>query len=195
VGVLAMAQPAEAKVVYAKANIQIIPFGVYHLRFSNGGGTAFSIYNHYRWSGEGGWMSLSISPAVGNGVLSHAMRLKRGARIGPNGQFETSAQVMFKFYYSCEGGTCSTRSQAGPWDHVTGYLGLRFFIHGKAHYGWARFRVGNKNRNLNATIISYAYETIANKPLLAGQTQGKDDMTLGRLALGASGVTASRKQK
>lgn len=47
---------------------------------------------------------------------------------------------------------------------------------GKTHYGWVRMTVKNKPKhklNLTCTVIGYAYETIPNKPIIAGQTKGK----------------------
>jgi hypothetical protein len=38
-------------------------------------------------------------------------------------------------------------------------------------------------------ITGYAFETIPNKPIIAGKTRGKDDATLGQLAQGASGFS------
>jgi hypothetical protein len=83
----------------------------------------------------------------------------------------------------------------GQWVNVTDrYLGLRFFIHGKAHYGWARLSV--KVTGLfkdRAVLTGYAYETIPNKAIITGNTKAADDdvenlapppATLGRLALG-----------
>jgi hypothetical protein len=48
------------------------------------------------------------------------------------------------------------------------YLGLRFFIHGKAHYGWARITV-TPGKFFQVELTGYAYETVANRPLDAGQ--------------------------
>jgi hypothetical protein len=62
-------------------------------------------------------------------------------------------------------------------------LGLRFTIVGETHYGWARLSTVS-----GIFLNGYAYETIPNKPIIAGKTHGKDEATLGRLAQGASGV-------
>jgi len=47
---------------------------------------------------------------------------------------------------------------------------------------------------ITGLVTGYAYETIANKPIIAGQTHGKDEATLGRLAQGASGVVSREKK-
>ena len=52
----------------------------------------------------------------------------------------------------------------------TVYLGLKFQIKGKTHYGWARLNVEVSKTTITATLTGYAYETIPNKPILAGKT-------------------------
>ena len=77
------------------------------------------------------------------------------------------------------------------------FLGLRFTLQGKVHYGWARFTkvtasACNGGPAISATLTGYAYETIPNKPIIAGKTKGPDVLTvqpasLGRLAQGSVG--------
>ena len=66
---------------------------------------------------------------------------------------------------------------------------------GRFHYGWARLNVVIDNPKLNqinrVLLTGYAYETIPNKPIIAGKTKGPDVTTvqpasLGHLAAGAS---------
>ena len=63
----------------------------------------------------------------------------------------------------------------GNWCSVTDkYLGLRFNISGNTHYGWARLDVGASGNTW--TIKDYAYNTILDEPITAGQmTLGIDD--------------------
>jgi hypothetical protein len=72
-------------------------------------------------------------------------------------------------------------------------LGLKFVVHGKVHYGWARLSItlGHHRQydDVSGTLTGYAYETVPNKPIIAGQTKGPDVITvqpgtLGRLARG-----------
>ena len=74
------------------------------------------------------------------------------------------------------------------------YLGFKFYVEGKGqpHYGWARLNV-SVSKGIHATLTGYAYETIPNKPIIAGKTHGKDEATLGRLAQGASGMSNGGK--
>jgi hypothetical protein len=98
----------------------------------------------------------------------------------------------------------------GKWTKANDrYLGLKFEIKGKFHYGWARLNVRAGEANITATLTGYAYETVANRSIQAGETKG-DDMpaepgvtapggaalshtSLGALALGASDAPVGRQ--
>ncbi|MGA2611628.1 MAG: hypothetical protein ABSH01_29635, partial [Terriglobia bacterium] len=104
-------------------------------------------------------------------------------------------------------------NRAGRWANVRGrYLGLKFRIKGKIHYGWARLNVTVGNSRITATLTGYAYDTIPNKTIIAGQTKGPDDnmieepsasmtvpasqpATLGALAMGAPGLSIWRREE
>ncbi len=61
----------------------------------------------------------------------------------------------------------------GPWANVSNhYVGFKFLIAGKVHYGWARMSVGNWNNGGAVTISGYAYETIPNQRIFTGQESG-----------------------
>jgi hypothetical protein len=79
-----------------------------------------------------------------------------------------------------------------PWNNVKqAYLGLKFVIKGKTHFGWARLKVSVDPLKLSITAIltGYAYETTPGKPIIAGATKGPDEQagSLGALAAGAAG--------
>ena len=105
---------------------------------------------------------------------------------------------------------CSTKT-IGPWQNITGgYLGLKFVIHGKVLYGWARLNVTVTDRGVFGLLTGYAYETVANKAILAGKTKGDEDDigmgpadfnnhspdagTLSQLAQGAAGLNGTLRQ-
>jgi len=84
------------------------------------------------------------------------------------------------------------------------YLGLRFSIKGKIHYGWARLNVKvaeGSDFDITATLTGYAYETIPNKPIVAGKIKGTDVIeavepaSLGHLAQGSAELAAWRSGK
>src|SRR4029077_12726260 len=91
------------------------------------------------------------------------------------------------------------------------YLGLRFLINGKFHYGWARLNIAiaqqGQGHSTTATLTRYANDTIANKPIIAGKRHDADDteqptasantlepIRLGRLAQGVSGLQVWRRE-
>jgi hypothetical protein len=78
----------------------------------------------------------------------------------------------------------------GPW--VNGgkgvrdrYLGMKFKVNGRFHFGWARLTVKTYGPNFTATLAGYAYETVPGKGIVAGQTKDDDGSanSLGSLAL------------
>jgi hypothetical protein len=101
----------------------------------------------------------------------------------------------------------------GPWaKKKNGYLGLKFYIHGKIHFGWARLH--RVKLGPDWVLTGYAYETIARKPIVTGQKQesGKNTSlaqvnptalgatfpqpaTLGMLASGSSALLAWRRKE
>jgi hypothetical protein len=70
-----------------------------------------------------------------------------------------------------------TYSQFGNWlDVKNRYLGFEFVIKGKVHYGWARLSVKNNDGgNIEGTLTGFAYETIPNKPIIAGKTESAEE--------------------
>jgi hypothetical protein len=212
VGVLALASPAEGKIIYTKANKSIGPGTTLHLDLNHDGIADFDLKDTVSSTTAGGqFASLSALPdRKQNAVWGHtiptrgyASALSARMRIGPKGQFLPGAGFMAN--YSVSGGRHGGArrpgnfSCTGPWANVTNrYLGLKFIVEGKEHFGWARLNVNCSGPAINATLTGYAYETVANRPILTGKKSGQDDeddsisgaapsATLGRLALGAKG--------
>jgi hypothetical protein len=128
--------------------------------------------------------------------LSAASALPAGAPIGPKGNF--SVRFPFMAVELFQKGDGSQYSDLGPWagkgNGVSDrYLGLKFVVGGEVHYGWARLSVtlGHHRQfdDVSGTLTGYAYETVPDKPIVAGQITGPDVITmqtktLGGLALG-----------
>jgi hypothetical protein len=207
VGALALAQPAEGKIVYTPAHLKILVGKPVALDLNHDGTADFTFgilsghqdARHATMGPSSSFKILFLYPPIksngglGNGRLVSA--LSEGAHIGGKDHFATSVNIM---------GGVSTLSgkgpyYSGPWaddgkavDHR--YVGLKFVINGKTHYGWARFNAklyySNHRAEAKALITGYAYETIANKSLRAGNTKGKAGMapaSLGHLAAGTAG--------
>ena len=203
-----MAQPAQAKIVYTPTHKKL-PLNQYFFLDLNHDGVndfKFYVFTYFTSSGEicDGGVNLSRLNS-GNGAVGKwgahfrgpfASALKAGVRVGKTRYFPNHSREILGFGSGRYSGTTY-----GPWVNsgrpVDRYLGLKFEIKGKTHYGWARLNVQISMCSASATLIGYAYETVANKPTVTGKTKGPDDDaeqpnpdaavpsgTLGRLALG-----------
>jgi hypothetical protein len=207
VGTLALVTPSEAEIVYTPTNVKI-PLRVYQWGFGykldlNGDGIAdFELMNSTFAHGGNAF----VAPVVhGNKVVgfgSYASALVPGVSVGSGGPFAHRAHGTFMARWNDSSGYVSSR---GPWKNSRNrYLGLKFLVNGETHFGWARLSI-----SFNIMVLTgYAYETIANKAIVAGQTSGSDQAgrvnpadpappltsaTLGRLAQGAAGLFAWRR--
>ena len=205
VSVLALAQPAEARIVYTKIHRVISFDNPYKLDLNHDGVVDFNIGSatcntHSCWfslglgiygyiAGKRIWNEVGFTTRTGNG-LTIAAALKSGAKI-PGEGVKYSKEPEFPVLVAH-----GTKQYYGNWFNVEDrYLGLLFYVNGKRHYGWARLNVQTTKHpfTIHGTLTGYAYETIPNKPIIAGKTHGKNEATLGRLAQGASGVVQEKK--
>ena len=201
VGLLVSAQPAEGKIVYTKAHDRF-RYSSMLLDLNHDGVIDFGIPIHTTLTDSQHLSSLYVNvyrSQSRNGVVAtssrKALALRAGARIASARQgralmiFEKQGQEGTHFYGRWVNGGKGLRDR---------YLGLKFYIHGKPHYGWARLSVWFRNNEIEGVLTGYAYETIPNKPIIAGKTKGPDVITLqpaslGPLAQGASGLSAWRR--
>ena len=205
IGVMALVPPAEAKIVYTPANIKIVPnHGLIMFDLNHDGIPDFGLSNRTNASSFGNkYGTLKVQEARSANqiwdVYSHTMNaeelcaaaLPKGKLVGPKGAFMVDPKygiVMAEVYFS---------SAFGPWLKVKqAFLGLKFVINKKNHFGWARLNVKINRTTFTATLTGYAYETIPNKPIIAGQTKGSDALaiepaSLGHLARGAAAISAA----
>ncbi len=205
VSLLALAPPVEAKIVYTHTHKKIFPNHTIFLDLNHDRVTDFKFRNTLATTSVGSFRSdrLSILSQGSNQIWGHrtsrglhyASALQTGVRVGPSGAFSHGSRSMaygrddVGSYY-CE----------GKWNGVTRrYLGLKFAIGANIHFGWARLNVTCNLYKVDAVLTGYAYETVANKPIITGKTKGSDVIvyeptTLGHLAQGASGLSAWRKE-
>ena len=77
-----------------------------------------------------------------------------------------------------------------------GYIGFQFNGGSGAQLGWARVRMGGKDRGYGFVVLDYAYAD-PGEPIRTGQTSSDssvpDQSALGLLAFGAAGLAAWRK--
>lgn len=217
---LAFSQASEAKIIYTKTHQVIQNDDIYALDLNHDGVVDFVIQEHSQVSpGTSTFVSLGIKSAFGNAVEGSqklAAALTPGAEIGPQQRFTTNSALYGNNMaaFLCAPPSSFKCTWEGGWANVTNrYLGLKFQIHGKTHYGWARVSTQTQGTQLIATMTGYAYETIPDMGIVAGQTAGemedahpipdanttetRSDInppgSLGRLALGAQGVSLRRQ--
>lgn len=192
VGLLASSPPAEAEIVYTPAHHVILRGSTLNLDLNHDNIPDFRIVHLPSFCTTDGFCTTrfyATGAAQGNYVagaqqgFDFAYALKAGSKIGPGDQLLGHA-MYYRFRSVNSYGHCT-----GPWAHAKQrYLGFKFLIHGETHYGWARLNVACTLSNRIGVLTGYAYETIPNKPIMAGKTQGSKETvepaTLGRLALG-----------
>ena len=206
VGVLASTQPAEAKIVCTLTHQKIS--GQFNLDVNHDGVVDFTFYAGYGDHNSGAFIDPVYQGNQVWGIGRYASALFAGARIGPSGNFQKSHDIMASVGFTA----CGPSWSLGPWRNVKDrYLGVKFFsVNGDIHYGWVRLSV-TMRPNVIATLTGYAYETIPNKPIIAGKTHGPhnssvegtdaavskpttEPVTLGALALGARGLFHWRRE-
>lgn len=193
VGMLAMMQPANAKVVYTPTHV-VLPFGPTYIFFHDKFDDLVLFKVHETITANIG-TAVGIYPTGGvpwigpNGVND----LKAGFKIGPKDTFSSKGGEMAAgFWYKDGGGFYRGRWANGGAGAKRRYAGLKFTVSDKTYYGWARFNICFPHHSVRAILTGYAYETIPNKPIIAGKTTGKDVITvhpgsLGHLASGTAG--------
>ncbi len=207
VSVLALARASEAKVVYTETHQVTHAHFPLYIDLNHDGIRDFVLRTTYY---RGSYFEVGLDAfgyrknavagkrfkSSGGYFFSAAYALPAGARIGPERKFPVRFPFMAVELFSGVG--TGQDSDLGPWvgkGNGVGnrYLGLKFVIHGKVHYGWARLSVTLGHHwqygDVSATLTGYAYETIPNKAIITGKTKGEDVImfypdTLGDLAAG-----------
>jgi hypothetical protein len=192
---LALAGSAHARVIYTSAH-EVVPRGRagLPLDLNHDGIVDFSFKQSYFSSGSG----VGVSPKQdtnevwGRGGSTStfnrfASAILPGQKLGANATYFGRGHAFLARW----GAVLTSGSfTQGQWLYAKyRYLGLKFVIGQKVHYGWARLNIDRGTVYLiKATLTGYAYETIPNKPIIAGKTHGPDVIvkhaTLGKLALG-----------
>jgi hypothetical protein len=216
VGMLALAQPAEGRIVYTKTHKQIGSNSVFHLELNHDGKTDFDLKDTFAFSNfTSSGRLFAVPGAQKNQVWGHtflnrygfASALYAGVQIGAKGQFLPGSGLMAQTTFN--GGARRPPGQASctaPWANVSNrYLGLKFVISGQVHFGWARLNVSCSNQHVTAVLTGYAYETVSDRPIVTGKEKAAEDLdsasqrgispgtlalqpaSLGQLALGALG--------
>lgn len=195
IGLTFFLQSAQARVVYTPTDVLLKAGDSYNLDLNADGLADFVLRNTYRSSSSYRFWSLTAQ-AGDNGVIgtdhhrgfpAYDSALPKGTKIGPKRIFYSRLGRLAS-YYSGEGGP----GWGGKWiDVKRQYLGLKLIVNGNVHYGWARMNVRVSMEppiSITGRLTGYAYETMADKPIFAGDTgtQTPQPVSLGHLALGAN---------
>lgn len=222
VGALALAQSAEAKVVFTTAHQSILPDRVLQLDLNHDGVTdvSFSNFNfatHVSYPGSYGSFKADAFNFGNQIVATSPSQQAYGAAL--NSGFTVSAKANFKSFprmnFCRTDPSHHTRFRSGPWINVNNkFVGIKFLINSEMHFGWARFSMKQGNYcETFAVLTGYAYETVANKPIVTGkssqsaeaessfgilpsanQSPVRSTATLGSLALGTPALAIWRKE-
>ena len=208
VGALALTQPAEAKVIYTRAHIVVEEYETYKLDINHDGVTDLCIKVKVFSNTSAAQDVVSAAPVAKNGIEGtahinfYAAALSKGATIGPEQEFGGQAKGAIMAFV--DESIYGSYQYGGNWVNLNNrYLGVKFHISGKTHYGWVRANVWvtGQGPGAGAILTGWAYETIPNKPIIAGKTKGLDVITmaepasLGRLAQGSAGLSSWPQKK
>ena len=203
---------AEAKIVYTQANVNIPLNTLVALDLNNDGIKDFQFYAGFfqgaRNPPEGQFSSwLDIYPGTGNSVWMAqtakfvcAAALPAGVKVDKGRPFSGDYLPLWQAF----GNYTQGASERCPWAgrHRGAFLGLKFYINGELHYGWAHVTVGS-----TTTLDGYAYETVPNQGIETGKTSGPiaelenslppvaQPASLGALAHGSRGLAIWRKEE
>ncbi|MBS0632366.1 MAG: PEP-CTERM sorting domain-containing protein [Verrucomicrobia bacterium] len=141
-------------------------------------------------SRDGFWSALRGAHGASIATLSlsqsAATNFAKNAVIGSGTTFSTNYAELNSY-----GGTA-----AAGWINATGYLGIKFSTGGGVHYGWIKLQTNSDASQW--TILSGAYNSVANQSILAGQAATpvpEPATSAALLALGAAGLVAYRQRK
>ena len=215
VGMLALAAPAQAEIVFTPANLRIPQtvegVGV-KIDLNHDGSNDFSLWI---------WSYADFGPAyidlflwaknLANGPVEtrpgFAARLDSGASIGSSQKFVQANQLFGVPILDMKVNDTGAMTSFcfGPWAKPSkdGFLGVVFEISGEKHYGWIRLTTGAcvGGKRLEAIITGYAYNDEAGQPIIAGEgipgsvTNRAASATLGQLALGSLGLPLWRRDE
>jgi hypothetical protein len=235
VGLLAGPPAADAKIVYTPANVVIsgkpLPIDLNH----DGIVDFFLFHYGFHTTTGGNALVACLDPAKGsmstycaassrgtNARNAFKMVDEWGAAVHPGGKIIGGDK--FRSMHSADLGSVVFRTSShfkpawrGPWMNggkgvKNRYLGVKFQIKGRFHYGWARITVTTTSNSFTATLTGYAYETIPGKGIIAGKIKGPKEIetqspsaalsepvrpfaSLGTLALGSPGLAIWRREE
>jgi len=105
--------------------------------------------------------------------------LSSGAEIGPRGRFGKGKSYGVLFSYGNIGGGTAKHHNGNFGFGTNSYVGYKFSIAGKDHFGWARLEAELNQKKTTTKLPTFGYETVPGKALRAGAC---DDFSQSQLA-------------
>jgi hypothetical protein len=172
---------ANAQIVYTDVNpdttitcSSVACWQSYNLDLNNDATVDFTLYTSYEFvpcgiTTFGMRQQVYVSSQSGNGIDTLMMDVND--TIGSNLYFSASSVTLRSKTFM--GGSCNGSN--GSWTSTSDhYLGLQITVGASTYYGWARLNVVVPGVYPNSTVYfrvkDYAYNSIPNQPILAGQT-------------------------
>jgi hypothetical protein len=179
VSVLACLPRAEAEVVYTNTWVPLFPASLVSIDLNQDGIVDFVISNVFHEPSTSSFSSnmMVLPEAPGNavwGAKSYASALSSRVSVGSDGQFQAGHSLMGNEFWIANNFSISIDYRhRGPWGQTTNrYLGVQFRIQGEVHYGWVRVDTAATGEGWFGAISGFAYESVANTPILTGQKSG-----------------------
>ena len=117
---------------------------------------------------------VSITPQGSNAFITTTLntvkKLVLGDTISSSRAWHQTTYQYLKEWY-VDGGDSAIITNTGEWDSIVdGYIGLQLINGSQTYYGWVRMDVSVSDSYASMTIKDYAYNSIPDQPILAGET-------------------------
>lgn len=216
IGAVAVPELAQAQIVYTPAHIVLESGSTVNLDLNHDGITDVAIVNRisigrsgHTFSARASMLAIPGAPPYGGVARRYynaAGAFRPGQKIGDSRSFDSQKDLMCTAYLGLD-------YYFGSWMPfaTNRYLGVRFTLNGKPHFGWVRMNTTwrETKEGIKALITGYAYETQAGVAIAAGDegertsvqpadlisesVPGKNRASLGTLALGSEGLPIWRR--
>ncbi len=166
-GTVLAASTAQSEVIFTP-NHTTLSTGIYEIDVDQDGTYDFAFSANSYFSSRGQDRRLT---AAGLNPSASMVDLRVGGAVAAlRGQEGIKPSNYFRATGSMAG--TSDGFRFGVWQNVRDrYVGVKFLIGGQVHFGWIGFRaVSVSGGGTNAAFFGYAYETVPNKPIRAGDT-------------------------
>jgi len=116
--------------------------------------------------------SVKATPLNGSAILRAAglpVKLFRNDSINPTSNWSNTANQTLRSVSF--GGPWGNLSYSGNWGpQIDGFLGIRIVSGSETNYGWIRLNVAVGSQSISYTYKEFAYNSISDQAILAGQT-------------------------